>query len=89
MLRKPFAVTLDEFDGLKHHLVKSFTTDSLARVISLAREIQVLDIIPCAFLFLSAIISADHLLYRPPHSLRFEDLVICLVAEVAFFVLCL
>jgi hypothetical protein len=75
-------VTLDEFDALLRRFWQSESVKirilSLAPVHALAREMQVLDILPCTFYFLSTL-SVEEIFKQP--CLSFEEMKICLIGR--------
>jgi hypothetical protein len=81
ILRKPFPVTLEEYDDASWQpLWNSISVGRLAKTFALAREIQVLDILPFAF-FALARLEVDSVLRKARTSLSSEDLLVCLAGR--------
>jgi hypothetical protein len=71
---------LNEYDTVKRLHWNSVRFDSLAKVVSLAREIQFLDILPCA-LFECTFFPAEVILLRAPPCFSFDDKTLCLTGR--------
>jgi len=80
ILRKAFAVTLDEFEFLSPLHRKSVTVGCLTEALALAQEIRVLDILPCLFYILSTF-SVEDILRKASTRVSFEDLTVCLIGR--------
>jgi hypothetical protein len=75
ILRKPFPVTLEDFDVLYPSLWKRFSVEQLATVCAFAREIRVLEILPFALYLFARVSSSTDALTELREVLLSEDLV--------------